>query len=147
MGEYYSGLQAFLRQQLATVTGLPAVAYEGRRFTPTIGVPWVAEYVVPEDAPLVSYGARSGFVREDFFYYIEVYSPSGEGFRLTDHNDLVDRIRDVFSHGSNVRNLGSTFFGAIEKVARRPNIYEEDWVRTTVEVRGYFHRIYQSNIA
>lgn len=131
-------MRSYLRATLVTVTSLPAVAYEGRSFTPTIGVPWVREQLLPMRSPVETLGSQ-GLVREDFNYRITAYSPMPGG-RLTDHEDLVDRIRAKFFPGQVIRDSNSTIFGTVTEARRSQSLIEPDWMGTAISIYAYFHR-------
>ena len=44
---FHGDIRAGLRQRLALLSGLPAVDYEGRPYTPTVGTPWLSEQFMP----------------------------------------------------------------------------------------------------
>lgn len=143
MADWTSSVLSYLRETLLTVGSLPVVAYEGREFTPTVGVRWLREQYLPVDAPVVSLGP-SGFVREDFIYRLTLYSPlkaspSADG-RLTTHNDLVDTIRAKFYPGSLIRDTDSTIFGSVYRCVRNANQTEPDWISAAISVYAYYHR-------
>jgi hypothetical protein len=138
VADWTSSVRSYLRQTLVTVTNLPAVAYEGRAFTPTIGVPWVREQLLPMQAPVETLGAQ-GLVREDFSYRLTVYSPTPGG-KLSDHEDMVDAIRAKFFPGQVIRDLGSTIFGIVTEARRSQSIIEPDWIGTAISIYAYFHR-------
>lgn len=136
--DWTSSVRSYLRETLVTVTGLPTVAYEGRSFTPTIGVPWAREQLLPMHAEVETLGSQ-GLVREDFNYRITLYTPMPTA-RLMDHENLVDRVRAKFFPGQVIRNLGSTLFGTVTEVRRSQSIIEPDWIGTAVSIYAYFHR-------
>lgn len=139
MADWTSSVRSYLRETLLTVTGLPAVGYEGRDFIPTVGVPWLREQFIPTGTPIVTWGV-SGFVQETFVYKLTLYSPRNSATRLFDHEDMVDAIRAVFYPGFTIRDQSSRYWGVVTQTDRGPTITEEDWIGTSVEVNGYFRR-------
>lgn len=138
MADWTSSVRSYLRERLLTVTGLPSVGYEGRIFTPLVNTPWIREFLMPLESPVVSLGG-SGQVREDFIYQLTVYTPLTGG-RITDHDDLVDRIRAAFFPGFTIRDQSSRFFGTIVQSDRSPMMTEPGWMSTEISIRAYYHR-------
>lgn len=138
MADWTSSVRSYLRSTLLTVSNLPAVAYEGRAYTPVIGTAWVRERLMPTDAMVATLGS-GGQVREDFLYRLTVFSPFAT-LRLTDHEDLVDRIRAKFFPGQTVRDVNSTIFGTVIEVRRGTSLTEPDWISTPITISAYFYR-------
>jgi Bacteriophage related domain of unknown function len=142
VADWTSSVRARMRELLLTVSpvgGLPAIAYEGRAYTPVVGTRWIREQLVPISAEVATLGP-TGYVREEFVYRLTVYSPLTGSSKLSDHENLVDLIRAKFFPGQEVRDLSSRYFGVVTEAARGYSLSEPDWIGTPVSIRGYFHR-------
>ena len=142
MADWTSSVRSYLRQTLLTVApvgGLPAIAYEGRKYTPIVGTPWIREQLLPISAEVATLGP-TGYVREEFVYRLTVYSPLTGSSKLSDHENLVDLIRAKFFPGQEVRDSLSRYFGIVTEAARGYSLTEPDWIGTPVSIRGYYHR-------
>lgn len=137
MADWTSSVRSYLRSQLLTITGLPAVAYEGRPYTPVVGTSWIREQLFPIDAPIETWGS-DGYVRESFHYRLTLFSPIGG--RLTDHENMLDTIRALFHPGGEIRDAQSRYSGTVVEARRGMNITEPDWISATVTIDGYIHR-------
>lgn len=78
-----------LLDHLKTISGLPALAQENAKFTPTVGTPYLREqdYSGMTQAPTL---AADGFQRKDGLYRVGVFVPKGNGkFNALAYCDLI----------------------------------------------------------
>lgn len=134
----FSSLRASLRTILLGVQGLPAArAWEGRKFTPTVGVPWVRETLVPNGSVLAAYGA-GGLIREDITYLIDVFQPATDADRIFDLDDLGDAICRAFKPGTPLTTPDCR--GQVISASRARIQHEPDWRMLPITVAGFVYR-------
>jgi len=138
MADGYSDVRSDLRTLLLTVSGLPAVAWESRSYTPKVGVAYIEERLMPLGSPVATQGT-TGWIREEFTYHLVLFSPMAET-GLFEHEDLVGEIRKTFYPGYKIGGGINTYAGIIEEARRGPVDSEPDWRSTDIDVDGYFHR-------
>jgi len=128
-----------LRQQLATVSGLPPVHYEGRTFTPVVGQRFVREQLLTFGAVVETMG-REGLVREEIAYRLTVFSPVAQDATMRDHDDVVDTLRAAFPLAWGVHDQAGTLHGLVTESERGMTVADADWRQTTITIFAYYHR-------
>jgi len=74
-------MQATVEKHLNTLTPKPAIAWPNVKFTPTIGTP----YLEPKLRPMMTTDGslnRTGVVKEDALYILDVYVPIDTGTKV-----------------------------------------------------------------
>lgn len=138
MSDTYSSVRSALRAIVISIPGVPAIAWESRPFTPSIGNAYLTERLLPLGTPVATLGT-SGWVREEFIYKLTLYSPFNES-GLFEHENLVGQIQQSFFPGLAIGGGIDVFTGMVEESRRGPVHTEPDWRVTTVDVEAYFHR-------
>src|SRR5258706_11221569 len=90
-----------LESRLATVAGLPAIAYEGVRYTPVPGTPFVEPVIVPLSERPVTMGDGHLVLHEGIFMVMLVY-PNGKGSGAADA--MANAVKSKFK-ASDTENM------------------------------------------
>lgn len=129
-----------LRQQLLTVTGLPAGRkWEGEAFEPVDGNAWIAEYLDATSQQLKTFGgsgASDGILQDDGIFSIVVNFPSRKGTKPC--GDMAELIRRAFKPGTVLTYSGLSVVCRRAQVAK--GIESAKWYSITVRVNFYYHR-------
>lgn len=110
-------------------------AWEGRRFDPAPGTPWLRERYVPSGARLIAVGA-GGIVRDEWLYMIDLYFPPETP--VTTLDEAGDLVMGVFRFGRWVRGPG--FAGTVDVCDRASTQVRPDWLMVPISVRGHCDR-------
>lgn len=124
-----------LRSILLRVPSLPAVAWEGRDFTPTARTAWIRERLAWLPAELVTTGGSYGTVSERGLYLLDLFAARDATTSAIDQ--LADAIRAAFKPGT---PLGCLRGGYVQSAARAANLFEPDWTQAPLTMRFYVHR-------
>ncbi len=124
-----------LRSILLQVPGLPAVAWEGRDFTPTARTAWIRERLAWLPAELVTTGGSYGTVSERGLYLLDLFAARDASNAAIDQ--LADAIRSAFRPGT---PLGCLLGGYVQSAARAAYLTEPDWTQVPLTMRWYVHR-------
>jgi len=128
-------IRGALRHILLQVPSLPAVAWEGRDFTPAARTPWLRERLAWLPAELVSTGGSYGTVAERGLYLVDPYFARDASTSSLDQ--MVDAIRAAFRPGT---KLDCLLGGYVISAARAAYLTEPDWATSPVTVRFFVHR-------
>jgi hypothetical protein len=124
-----SPVRADLRQILLTQPGIPGdIAWEGRKFTPTAGIRWLGEFLVPLRSEPASLG-KEGYTREVMAYSITVNEPPNS-VGLSQQEDLLDALRYAYPVGRHIG--GVNVFGRVMSTSRTRIVTGADWRSGTV---------------
>jgi hypothetical protein len=122
-------MRAAARALLQTVQGLPAVAWEGKRYTAKVGVPFIRESMRPSLSIPRALG-RGGTISHTMTLYLVLFYPIGEGTLAAE--DMAGKIVAKFPPGLSLVYSGSS--GVITQSQRRAIITEPDWLSLPVEI-------------
>lgn len=93
-------LRAAFRTRLLTVTGLPAVAWENRNFTPPNNAAWIEERLLPAPSKYAAFGGNgisNGTIKHSGIYQITLIVPAGSDTKAAE--TLVDTLVSLFRPG------------------------------------------------
>ena len=119
-----------LLDHLKTLSGLPSLAQENTKFTPTIGQAYLREqdYSGMTQAPTL---AADGFQRKDGLYRVGVFAPKDNGkFNALAYCDL---IITGFARGTVLTHAGQKV--RIEQSDRELGFIDGEWFQCGVTVR------------
>lgn len=130
----YQDIRGALQARLATVSGIPAIAYEALPFKPVRGTPFVACVVAPVSADQATLGDGHVVLHRGTFEVSVVY-PSNKG--TGDAEAMADAIKAEFRGGTVLtRNTTQVIIaGAKRSLA----LIEADWLRIPVSVAWHLH--------
>lgn len=125
---FHSNMQAAARAYLQTMPSLPAVAWEGRPYTPVRGTPYISESFRPIASTVVGFGGGTTKAHRCTLNLVLHY-PSGVGTKTI--SDMAGALLDHFDPGTKLSRDGDT---AVILQAERTPVQElaPDW--TTVAV-------------
>jgi hypothetical protein len=136
MTSVYAPLRADLRGILLTVPQLPAVAWEGRKFTPDPTVSYAAESLTPIASTPATLGT-SGQARDDIVYTVKLHYAEGTA-SVSDIEDMADAIMAAFWTG---RRVGSpTIFGKVTGTVRSEILAMPGRLSIAVKVRLFVYK-------
>lgn len=123
-----------LESRLATVSGLPAIAYEGVRYTPAPGTAFIEPTIVPTAERPATMGDDHLVLHEGLFMVLLVY-PNGKGAGAIEAMANAVKAKFKASDVSTVNGVTVRFRYA----ERRPSIHEPDWVRVPISIGFYLY--------
>lgn len=85
-----------LLAKLKTVPGIPAISIDGEKFVPTVGTPYIREFVLRGRNSHLGLANNSKEIQESI-YQIDVLTPKGEG--KWRNLKICKDIKTVFSYG------------------------------------------------
>lgn len=132
----FAPLRSDLRRILLSTPGLPVMAWEGRRFTPTIGVAWCGEKLIPVLTSTATLGT-TGFQNETYIYALQIHQPAGAG-GISELEDLADRLMYKYHVGLQVGGVNAN--GRVLKASRSQMIDGPDWMDLTVNITAFMYR-------
>lgn len=125
-GAFEAGARSAIRERLLTVTGLPAVAWEGRSFSPAVGQPWLRERLLPiSETP-----AANGTVSHRYSWELALFYPAGSG--LSALTTMRSRIIDHFAPGLKLAYEGVSL--TVMESSRKPPVTEPDWLQGPLSI-------------
>ena len=131
-------IRGALQIAAAAVSGFPSsaqIAYEGRKFTPTIGTAWARMKYAPASARAAVVGAA--LIVHRGLFYIELYWPAANegGPGTGDLESLADAVRAAFRPGNAALSNGAA--AVTIEYAERGDVTEDpdpNWLRCAVTV-------------
>lgn len=132
MTTLYQDIRGALQSQLATVTGIPALAYEGFPYKPVRGTPYCDCVLVPTSGRPYTLGTAHLIDHEGTFE-VGVTYPSGVGTGTAEA--MADAIKAKFTAATTITQ-GTTIV-RIRSSERRQALVDTDWIRIPVSVRWY----------
>lgn len=130
----YQNIRGALQTRLASVTGIPTIAYEDRRYTPVPGTPFIEAILIPISGRPQTMGDDPLLLHEGTFQIACVY-PAGKGTgkaeAMADTIKGFFKVKDVLTlNGDSVRIRYSERVRALE---------EADWLRVPVSIGWYLY--------
>ena len=113
----YQDIRGALQNRLAAVTGIPAIAYEGKGYTPVAGTPFVEPVFIPISSPPVTNGDQKVFLHEGLFQVAVVY-PVAKGTGPAEA--MADAIKASFTPGTVLSNGAAVTGDALAGLALQP---------------------------
>ncbi|CAB4130456.1 Protein of unknown function DUF4128 [uncultured Caudovirales phage] len=133
---FHVDLRAAFRTRLATLAGLPAIAYEGKVADPKVGTPWISESMRPISSTVMATGL-GGTISHVTMATLTLHYPSGAGTLTLE--TMAGLLMEHFRPGT---VLAYESAGAVvTKVERTGLIQEPDWINGTVIVTLIGHTV------
>lgn len=130
----YQNIRGALQTHLANVSGVPTIAYEGVKFTPTVGTPYLGTSLVPTSARPGPIGVNS-ILRHQGLFLVDAVYPNGSGTATAEA--MADTIKAAFTtqttlslNGVDVR-ISYSERGQIQQ--------EADWLRVPIAIGWYVY--------
>lgn len=129
----YTDIRGALQSRLAATPGIPAIAYEGIRYTPVVGTP----YVAPVFLPAGNGGPRTtgGYIRHEGSFEVSLVYPGGNGTGLAEA--MADTIKERFKV-TDTATVGATVV-RFRFAERRQALIDTDWIRIPISIGWYLH--------
>ena len=128
-------MRAALRQALLAVSGLPPVAWEGKKYTPVAGQQYLRETLRAVSYQQRALG-RGGTIRHDFTANLTLVYPSGRGTAEVEAMEGV--LLDAFAPGTSLAYGGQS--GLVTRAEPYGGLQtSNDWIQTTVVVSIMAH--------
>lgn len=127
-----------LRRIALGVTGVPDLAFEGRRFTPTTGIAWVREAIEKGTALPATLGS-AGMVEERGIYMLDLNWPATAS--EAEGEDLADHIRLAYYPGRAIESSGPDFIkgGVLQSRSLRTAVFT-DWTVFPIRIEFFVRR-------
>ena len=130
---FFLDISAALDGQLNAMAGLPAVAWENKKFTPAVGTIYIRPTLLTGD----SIPQTVGSVGRDLnigVYQIDVFGEAGQG--KNEVITMADTIADHFKHGTQMTYNSSTV--EVKTVSQKQAVNNADgWYQAIVEITYY----------
>lgn len=123
----HSDLRAALREGLLEIANIPEQHWEGRRYQPTKGRPYVSEQFRPISSVPRATGI-GGTIAHTCTANFTLHYPADDGTLGID--EMAAKIMDKFSPGSSLA-YGTTT-AVVMQAERAPLLQEPDWINCTV---------------
>ena len=136
-----SAIRADLRRILLSATGLPTglqYKWQGRKFTPTIGTPYLSERLDPVGSDFATLG-ETGSQQETAIYALDLYMP--ESASITEGEDAADAIRQLFWPGRQVGSAAPVpMWGNVQRGEVRAALESDGWTMHPVRIFFFVRR-------
>lgn len=129
-------IRAAFRALLEAVPGLPAVAWEGRSFTPLVGTPFVRESLRPINSAVRALG-RGGTISHTITAHLILFYPIGKG--TVDIETMAGTLLEAFKPGTSL--VYGTSKGVIMQAQRKPLLQEPNWQSLPIEISITAHTV------
>ena len=131
---FHSNMRAAVRERLLTVSGLPAVAWEGKAYSPTKGTPFISESFQPVSSVVSALGA-GGTVAHRCLATFTLHYPPNAGSAAID--TMAGALLAHFYPGLAVTYAGQT--STVQQAERRGLTQEPDWINSSIIVTMVGH--------
>lgn len=132
MTTLYQDIRGMLQSRLASVPGVPAIAYEGIPYTPVPGTPFCEPTFLPANGRPATMG-DGHLVRHEGSFEVVLAYPTGSGTGTGEA--MADTIKSYFK-ASDVLTLNGNNL-RFRYAERRPVIEQTDWYRVPVSIGWY----------
>ena len=130
---FFLDMSAALDGRLNTMSGLPAVSWENKKFTPAVGTIYIRPTILTGDSVPQTVGS-AGRDLNIGVYQIDVFGEAGQG--KNEVITMADTIADHFKHGTQMTYNGSTV--EVKTVSQRQAVNNDDgWYQAIVEIVYY----------
>lgn len=140
MASVYDDIRAALEVKLASVEGLPDIAYENVSYSPTTGVSFVQPKFIPVSRRPASRGLNPQ-QRYDGVFRVFCYTPEGSGPSAAD--DLADKVIEAFEATTDISftNAASqTIIVSVDYAERDNGFTDNPWYYVAVNIGWYLYR-------
>lgn len=137
MPSVYDEIRAALEVQLASIAGLPPIAYENVSYSPTTGV----SFVQPKFIPVSRRPAVRGLnpqQRYDGVFRVFCYTPEGQGPAAADA--IADKVIEAFEATTSLPQVGSGGILSIDYAERDSGSINHPWYYVAVNIGWYLYR-------
>lgn len=122
---YHPHLRAGVRQRLLTLSGLPAVAWQGETYRPVVGTPYITEAFVP-----VASQTRAGYQVHTDLATFTLHYPIGAGTLPIE--TMAGQLLTHFKPGTKIEYTSAA--AIVDEAERGPAQQGEDWIDLTVTI-------------
>lgn len=139
MASIHDNIRSTLEDHLASITGIPEIAWENVNFTPTTGTP----YIIPTFRPLMRRPAHRGLNpqhRYDGLFSIDCCSPENQGPGACDA--IAELIIDSFESTTDISyavDTNTTVIVSIDYAERLPGLSQSPWYVIPVNIGWYIY--------
>lgn len=126
---FHADLRAAIRSRLLTLPSVPAIAWEGRQYTPVKGTPYIAESMVPVSSVVRAVGL-GGTIAHTITANFTLHFPAGKG--TNDVEALAGSVMELFRPGTAL--VYGTSSGMVQQAERMPLTQEPDWLNCPVVI-------------
>jgi len=131
---FHSDIRAGVRQRIVNMPVKPAFAWEGVKFDPTKGVPWVTEGIRPVSSVVVSPGI-GGLIAHTVLATFTLHYPANVGTATLDA--FAGLLMDEFRPGNSIAYATSN--AVIQQTERMGSTQEPDWINCAVVITMIGH--------
>ncbi len=122
----FSNIEIALNTRLATLSGLPAVAWPNIEFKPVENTLFLRPTMLPVGSKLHQ---LNGLERHEGIYQVDIYAPLEKGVLVV--NNLLDSIKSLFSSNKTLVATDTIF---IQEVGVGKTQRQESWYVGMVEI-------------
>jgi len=130
----YDKILAALESRLASIEGVPAIAYENVNYSPTVGTPFLRTRFVPIDRRTPFYGqmpnGKPFMQRYVGLFQVVLNYPEGQGQKPT--NTMANLICDRFEATTDIQFQDIAI--TINRTERMRGFPESPWFKTPVNI-------------
>jgi hypothetical protein len=126
---FHADLRAAVRTRLQTLSGLPAVAWEGKDFMPTKGTPWVTETLTPVSS-IVRATGLGGTIAHTVIATFTLHYPGNKG--TLDIDTMTGSLLEHFRPGTGLVYGGAS--AIVQQSEPAPLQQEPDWLNRSVNI-------------
>lgn len=134
MSTFFTDISAALSGRLNTLTGETPVAWENLDYTPTDGVMFLRETLLPSSTLQTSFG-NVGYDEHLGVYQIDVFAPKGGGKGAAIAK--ADSVADHFKRGTTLTYNSADV--RIRTVSRAVFGYDENWLILSITIEYFAH--------
>jgi hypothetical protein len=135
-----------LDKSLTTASAGPAVtlsvglpqgrAWEGFKYAPTVGQPFIEESFRPIDSRKIAVGP-TGYIMHEFYAALSLSYPQGHGTLAVEK--MAGAIRAALRPSQTL--VYGADAGMIDRAARSPLVIDADWLRCPIQIYGHAHTL------
>ena len=128
-------IRAILETRLSGISGIPDIAWENVKYSPTTGQPFVQPIFIPtQQRPAVR--GTNPVIRYQGIFSVYCYSPEGNGPSAAD--DLADLIINNFPPTADLTD--STNYVTLEFAQRQQGTLKSPWYIVPVDIDWYSYK-------
>jgi len=128
-------IRSVLEARLSSITGIPDIAWENVKYSPTTGRPFVQPLFLPtQQRPSVR--GLNPILRYQGIFSVNCFVPEGNGPGAAD--DLANLIIDSFPATTDLTD--GTHYVTIEFAERQQGVLRSPWYMVTVDVDWYSYK-------
>lgn len=113
----------------------PLIAWQGRKFLPPTGEPWMRESLRPTGSALRTVGAKDGLISEMWLYLVDLFWPRNN--ELAGIENATDVLCSRFRPGTAINTARGGYIQACQRAAI---VEEPAWMMSSITVQGWVYR-------